>query len=194
MILTVILWIFVSSPGYFNLAVIAILGSLLLFLTGSITWKDIEQKVPWGLILLYGGAITLGVGMQKTGAGAWIAHHLFVVAGENPYLVILGLIILTVLLTNIMSNVGAVAIILPIGIAISTEIPGISTLLASMLIALSGGLAFMFVISTPGNAITYSSGYFSSRNLLRAGIVSNIACITIIYLISVIYWKGVLGL
>jgi sodium-dependent dicarboxylate transporter 2/3/5 len=194
MILTVFLWIFVSSPGYFSLAVIAILGSILLFFTGSITWKDVEQRVPWGLVLLYGGAITLGVGMQKTGAGAWIAHQLFAVAGDNPYLVILGLIILTVLLTNIMSNVGAVAILLPIGVAISTEIPGISPLLASMLIALSGGLAFMFVIATPGNAIAYSSGYFSSRHLLRAGVVANIACIGVIFLVAVIYWKGVLGL
>jgi sodium-dependent dicarboxylate transporter 2/3/5 len=194
MTLTVILWIFVSSPGFFSLAVIAILGSILLFFTGSITWKDVEQRVPWGLILLYGGAITLGVGMQKTGAGAWLAHRFFVVAGDNPYFVIFGLIILTVLLTNIMSNVGAVAILLPIGIAISTEIPGISPLLASMLIALSGGLAFVFVIATPGNAIAYSSGYFSSRNLLRAGVVANIACIGVIFIMAVIYWKGVLGL
>ena len=194
MILTVILWIFVSSPGYFSLAVIAILGSILLFITGSITWKDVEQRVPWGLILLYGGAITLGVGMQKTGAGSWMAHRLFVVAGDNPYLVIFGLIILTVLLTNIMSNVGAVAILLPIGLAISTEIPGISPLLASMLVALSGGLAFMFVIATPGNAIAYSSGYFSSRNLLKTGVVANIACVGVIFLVAVVYWKGVLGL
>jgi sodium-dependent dicarboxylate transporter 2/3/5 len=63
-----------------------------------------------------------------------------------------------------------------------------------MLIALSGGLAFMFVIATPGNAITYSSGYFSSRNLLRAGVVANIACIGVIFLVAIIYWKGVLGL
>jgi len=194
MIFTVILWIFVSSPTYFSLAVIAILGSILLFFTGCITWKDVEQRVPWGIILLYGGAITLGIGMQKTGAGAWIAHLLFNVAGNNPYLVIFGLIILTILLTNIMSNVGAVAILLPIGVAIATEIPGVSPLLASMLIALSGGLAFMFVIATPGNAITYSAGYFSSRDLLRAGVVANIACIGVIFLVAIIYWKGVLGL
>ena len=194
MTLTVVLWIFVSSPGYFSLAVIAILGSILLFFTGCITWKDVEQRVPWGLILLYGGAITLGVGMQKTEAGAWIARQLFAAAGENPYLVILGLIIFTILLTEIMSNVAAVAILLPIGVAISTEIPYINPLFASMLIALSGGLAFMFVIATPGNAITYSSGYFSSRNLLRSGVVANIACIGIIFLVAVIYCKGVLGL
>jgi len=192
--LTVILWIFFSSPQHFGLAVIAILGSILLFFTGCITWKDVEKRVPWGIILLYGGAITLGIGMQKTGAGAWTAHHIFDVASNNPYLVIFGLIVFTILLTEIMSNVGAVAILLPIGLAIATEIPGVSPLLASLLIALSGGLAFMLVIATPGNAIAYSSGYFSSKDLLKAGVVANIICIGVIFIVAIIYWKGVLGL
>ena len=133
---------------------------------------------------------------RDTGAGYWIAHRLFDVMGNNPYLVIFGIIILTVLLTNVMSNVGAVAILLPIGIAIATDIPGlgVSPLLASMLIALSGGLAFMFIIATPGNAIAYSSGYFSSRDLLKAGVIANIVCICIIFMVAIIYWKGVLGI
>jgi len=195
LILTIILWIFVSSQ-YLGLAVIALIGSVLLFITGSISWKDVEERVPWGIILLYGGAITLGIGMQQTGAGSWIAHQLFYVMGNNPYLVIFGIIILTILLTNIMSNVGAVAILIPIGIGIATEIPGLNLnpVLISMLIALSGGLAFMFVIATPANAITYSSGYFSSRDLFRSGFVANVACIGVIFLVAIFYWKGVLGL
>jgi sodium-dependent dicarboxylate transporter 2/3/5 len=92
-----------------------------------------------------------------------------------------------------MSNIGAVAILLPIGIAIAPEI-GISTLLVSMLIALSGGLAFMFVIATPGNAITYSSGYYSTKDLLKAGSVANILCILIIFIVAIIYWRGILAI
>ena len=193
LIITILLWIFFSSYHYFGLAVIAILGSILLFLTRSITWGDIEKRVPWGIILLYGGAITLGIGVQKTGAGSWIADTLFNIAGANPYLVILIMIIFTILLTNIMSNIGAVAILLPIGLAIALEI-GISPLLASMIIALSGGLAFMLVIATPGNAITYSSGYFSTRDLFKAGIIANIICIVIIFAIAIFYWMGFLGI
>ncbi len=192
--LTVFLWIFFSSPEYLGLAVIALIGSIILFFTGSISWKDVEKRVPWGIILLYGGAITLGVSMQKSGAGTWIARQLFELVGHNPYLVILGLIIFTILLTNVMSNVGAVAILLPIGLSLATELPELSPLLASMLIALSGGLAFMFVIATPGNAIAYSSGYFSIRDLLKAGVIANIICIGVIFVIAIIYWKGVLGL
>lgn len=194
LIFTIFLWIFFSSPVYLGLAVIAIAGSILLFFTGCITWKDVEERVPWGIILLYGGAITLGVGMQKTGAGAWIAQEIFEIIGNNPYLVILGLIVFTILLTNIMSNVGAVAILLPIGFSIASGLPEVSQLLASLLIALSGGLAFMFVIATPGNAITYSSGYFSSRDLFKAGVIANIICIGVIFITAIIYWKGVLGI
>lgn len=191
---TIFLWVFFSHYTYFGLAGIALLGSILLFLTGSITWKDVEKKVPWGIIVLYGGAITLGLGMQQTSAGAWIAHKLFNVMSGNVYLVIFTLIFLTLLLTNIMSNTGAVAVLLPIGFAIANEITGISPLLASMIIALSGGLAFIFIIATPGNAITYSSGYYSTKDLFKAGGIANIICIGILFFISIVYWKGILGL
>jgi sodium-dependent dicarboxylate transporter 2/3/5 len=191
---TVLLWMLFSSSQYYGLAVSALIGSSLLFLSGLLTWKDVEKRVPWGVILLYGGAITLGFGMQKTGAGAWIAHSLFNVIGNHIYLIILALILLAVLFTVFMSNVAAVAILLPIGLGVATEIPGISPLIAAMIIALGAGLAFMLVISTPGNAITYSSGYFSTRDILRAGILSNIICICIIFVIAIVYWRGVLGL
>jgi sodium-dependent dicarboxylate transporter 2/3/5 len=193
LIITILLWVFFSSHQYFGLAVIAVLGSVLLFLTGVVNWKDIEKRVPWGIILLYGGAITLGIGIHDTGAGKWIADQIFNMAGVNLYLVILMMIVLTVLLTNVMSNIGAVAILLPIGIAVA-PVAGMSPLLSSMIIALSGGLAFMFVIATPGNAITYSSGYFSIRDLFKAGIFANIICIIVIYLVALLYWIGVLGL
>jgi len=199
LVLTIILWMAFSSTTYYGLAVIAVLGGVLLFLTKSITWKDVENRVPWGIILLYGGAITLGVGMQSeklggTGAGEWIAHVFLNIAGENPLLVILILIIFTAILTNIMSNIAAVAILLPLGLSIATTFTNISPVLASMIIALTGGLAFMFVISTPGNAIAYSSGYFSTRDLLKAGILANVLCIAIIFIIAIVYWMGVLQL
>ena len=193
LILTIILWIVFSSTTYYGLAVISIFGSILLFITKSITWKDVENRVPWGIILLYGGAITLGVGMQETGAGSWIANQIFSTAGINPYAIILILILITLLLTNIMSNIGAVAILIPLGLSIPSA-TGISPLLASLIIALTGGLAFMFVISTPGNAITYSSGYFTTKDLFKAGLLANIICIFVVFIVASVYWIGVLHL
>jgi len=193
LIFTIFLWIFSSSSIYFGLAVGAILGSVLLFLTRSVTWKDIESRVPWGIVLLYGGAITLGVGMERTGAGAWIADQIFTTFHISPYLAILLLIIFTILLTEVMSNIGAVAILLPIGFSFASKI-GINPLFTSMIIALSGGLAFMLVIATPGNAITYSSGYYSTKDLFKAGVIANIICIAIVFFVAVFYWKEVLGI
>jgi len=194
---TILLWIFFSDVNnipYLGLAGIAVLGSILLFLFGTITWNDIEKKVPWGIILLYGGAITLGLGMQQTGAGKWIAEQIFTVSLGNTYLVIFGLIFFAMLLTNIMSNTGAVAVLLPIGIAISGEIPLISPLLSSMIIALSGGLAFVFIIATPGNAVTYSAGFYSTRDLFKVGMLANIMCLFILFTIAIIYWMKILGI
>ena len=194
LIFTIFLWIFFSHYTYFGLAGIALLGSILLFITGTINWKDVEKKVPWGIILLYGGAITLGIGMQQTGAGSWIAQNMFTILSGNPYSIILGLILFTVILTNVMSNTGAVAVLLPIGFAIATEIPVISPLLSSMIIALSGGLAFVFIIATPGNAITYSAGYFTTKDLFKAGSIANIICVFVIFAIAIFYWMGILGI
>jgi sodium-dependent dicarboxylate transporter 2/3/5 len=195
--LTILLWIFFSDTTTFpflGLAGIALLGSIMLFLFGTISWDDIEKKVPWGIILLYGGAITLGIGMQQTGAGEWIAQNLFAMFAGNIYLIIFGLILFAMLLTNIMSNTGAVAVLLPIGVAISNVVPEISPLLSSMLIALSGGLAFVFIIATPGNAITYSAGFYSTRDIFKVGIIANIICLIILYSIAIIYWTRILGL
>ncbi len=193
LILTICLWILFSSHQYFGLAAIAILSGVLLFFTGCISWNDVEKRVPWGIILLYGGAITLGISIQNTGAGAWLANLIFNVVGDNIYVVILMIILLTILLTNVMSNVGAVAILLPIGIAVANNI-GFNPLLSSMIIALCGGLAFMLVIGTPGNAITYSSGYFSARDLFKGGVIANFLCIVIIFCIAIFYWIGILHL
>lgn len=193
LILTICLWIFFSSYQYFGLAAIAILSGVLLFFTGCISWNDVEQRVPWGIILLYGGAITLGIGVHRTGAGAWLADIIFNTISDNIFVVVLMMILFTILLTNVMSNVGAVAILLPIGIAVADKI-GFSPLLSSMIIALCGGLAFMLVIGTPGNAITYSSGYFSTRDLFKVGVIANLICIGIVFFIAIFYWIGILHL
>jgi len=188
---TIGLWMFASQE--LGLAVIALLGGALLFFTGTISWEDVEKRVPWGVVLLYGGAITLGMSLKETGAAQWIVD-LIIGTGSEPYIILLALIVLTIAITNFISNTAAVAMLLPIGLAIASEIPDISPLLSSMTIALSGGLAFMLVIATPGNAITYSAGYFSTRDLLKGGTIANLVCIGVVFAVAILYWKGFLGL
>ena len=82
----------------------------------------------------------------------------------------------------------AVAMMLPIGAGFALEL-GLDPLLTSMLIGLAGGLAFMLVIATPGNAITYSAGYFNTKDLFKAGLLANLVCILVLFLIAITYWR-----
>jgi sodium-dependent dicarboxylate transporter 2/3/5 len=87
-----------------------------------------------------------------------------------------------------MSNTAAVIVLLPIGVGIGSVI-GLHPLGTSLVIALSGGLAFMLIIATPGNAITYSAGYFTTRDLFKAGLVTGTICIFIVFIIAITYWQ-----
>ena len=185
-VLTILGWVFL----HFQLGppVVAILGGLLLFFLRLIKWDDVEKRVPWGIILLYGGAITLGVNLYNTGAADWIALKALGLTGNNPFLVLIMLVIITIFLTNFMSDTAAVAMLLPIGLGMA-EASGLDVIVTSMIIALSGGLAFMLVIATPGNAITYSTGYYSTRDLMKSGSIVTVLCAIILLVIALTYWK-----
>jgi len=189
--IVVFMWIFMSQQ--IGVAVIALIGVVLMFSFRVVNWADVEKGVQWGIILLYGGAITMGIGLQQTGAAEWLAKNILLLVGENPYAALASLIIVGFMLTNLMSNTAAVAFLLPIGIGISGAV-GLSPVVTSFAIALAGGGAFMLIIATPGAAIAYSSGYFSPKHLLKAGFFTSIICMFFLFLIAVFYWQGILGL
>ena len=183
---TIFLWIFFSSS--FNVEVVALIGAVLLFVFKIVDWKDIESEMQWGILLLYGGAITLGVNLEKTGAALWLSNKILEFTGYNDYLLILVLILLSIFITQIMSNTAAVAMLLPIGYSFTLN-TNLTVELTSFLIGLSGGLAFMFVIATPGYTIAYTAGYFSTKELFKAGFVANVVSIVVIFLVALTYWK-----
>ncbi len=186
-LLTIGMWMGLSS--HLGVAVVAMIGATLLFLLRLVSWEDIESRVNWGIILLYGGAITLGIGLERTGAAEWLARGLLFLAGDSPYLALLIVIIFAFLLTEMMSNTAAVALMLPIGLGLARSIPGLSPIATSFVIALSGGGAFLLVTATPSAAIAYSSGYFSPRDLLRTGLWTVVLCVGVIFLVATTYWR-----
>jgi len=190
-VLTILAWIFLSDA--IGVAVIALMAALSLFFLRLVEWEDVEKRVQWGIILLYGGALTLGSAMETTNAAGWLATKIIPIFGENEVVLLAVLILTTFILTNIMSNTAAVAVMLPISFGIATQ-AGISPVLSSMAVAIAGGGAFMFVIATPGAAIAYSSGYITQKQLAKAGFLASIICMFIILLTAVFYWKLVLGL
>jgi sodium-dependent dicarboxylate transporter 2/3/5 len=87
-----------------------------------------------------------------------------------------------------MSNTAAVSILLPIGFAVFEEAP-LPPEMGAMLVGLSGGLAFMLLISTPGNLISFSSGYFTQKDLMKVGLLANLATVVVVILVTYTYWK-----
>ncbi len=181
---------FIILPSLFgvDLTLIALIGGVAIFLVGGMRWEDVESRIPWGIILLYGGAITLGVHLIESGGASFLADRIVDITGGSPFLSILLVVILTKLLTEFMSNTAAVSVLLPIGSAVFLA-AGLPVEMGAMLVGLSGGLAFMFLISTPGNLISFTSGYFSQKDLLKAGLLVNLVTIAAVFLTAYTYWK-----
>ncbi len=187
---TVLLWILFSDEIGF--AVIALLAVSSLFMFRLIDWEDVEKRVQWGIILVYGGAITMGKNLDATGAARWVADGILSIY-PNKYAILLFIILLTFLLTNLMSNTAAVATMLPISLSAALK-AGISPVIAAIATATAGGVAFMFVVATPAMAIAYSSGYLKQHHMFKAGVISGVVSIAIIFFMAVFYWEGVLHL
>lgn len=191
-VLALIIAMFIFLPQLIDveLSIIALLGAVMIFIAGGMRWKDVEERIPWGIILLYGGAISMGIHLADSGAALWLADKVIILTSGSALLSILLMIILTKILTEFMSNTAAVSILLPIGFAVFIA-SGLPPEMGSMLVGLSGGLAFMFLFSTPGNLISYSSGYFRPRDMLKAGIIANVVTVAIILVVVYTYWKWI---
>jgi sodium-dependent dicarboxylate transporter 2/3/5 len=188
LVIAVIMWIFLPHSTSIDLAVVALIGGVLIFLAGNMNWKEIENHIPWGIILLYGGAISLGIQLAESGAAEWLADFILRLTQHSTLAVIISLVCLTKLVTELMSNTAAVSLLLPIAYGIAKSM-GLPPLMTCMLVGLSGGLAFSLLISTPGNIIAYSTGYFNQRQLFKTGIFANVITVVIILLVSYTVWK-----
>ena len=190
--LIIIVLCFIILPYFINveISLIALIGGVVLFVVGGMDWKGVEAKIPWGIILLYGGAISMGIHLANSGAATWLADKVLEHTYGSEFLSILLILLLSKVLTEIMSNTAAVSIMLPIGYAVFSE-TGLPAEMGAMLVGLSGGLAFMFLFSTPGNLISYSSGYFRQKDLLKAGFMANVVTIGIVLLVAYTYWKWI---
>ncbi len=183
--ITIFFWIFLGKT--IGIAGIAIISVVALFILKLVRWKDIEEYVNWGVILMYGGAITLGASMEKSGAAAWMANAVIGDWANNPLLVIAILSLLTILLTEGMSNAAVIAVLLPVGIGMAGKFH-IDTKTIAYAIAVPAGLAFCFPMSTPANAIAVSSGYITTRDMAKAGIVMMVIAWLVFNLTARFYW------
>ena len=163
-------------PVRLGIGVIAVAGAVAYLLTGVVNWRDYQERVDWGVVWLYAGAIIFGRTLDSTGAAYWLARS--VIDGLAPLGMDAGLPLmaisngLTAVLTNLMADGPAAAAVGPIALNMAGLVHPGSTFLPFMALgtAIASSFAYCLIIGTPPNAIVYASGYLEPKDYLRVGI------------------------
>ena len=178
-------WVFLSP--YLGLGIVALIGVFLYLSFGLIEWQDINRNTNWGVILLFGAAISLGIQMKETGAAEWVAAQL--INGMSLLINDLGLmqwfisVFLTGILTNVLSSAATVAVLGPVVLDMGGNpvLMGISTAIAS-------SFAYLTIVASPTCMIIHSSGLVKSSDYFKAGWKLFIISIMILFIVSNLYW------
>ncbi len=181
-------------PVRLGIGVIAVAGAVAYILTGVVNWRDYQEKVDWGVVWLYAGAIIFGRVLDQTGAAYWLARSVIdflsnfgMEAGLPLMAVSNGL---TAILTNLMADGPAAASVGPITLNMAGMVhPGSSYLpFMAMGTAIASSFAYCLIIGTPPNAIVYASGYLEPKDYLRAGIPLFFFANVVLLLLTGVYW------
>lgn len=172
-------------PGISD-GIIAIMATVVLFALPTrradekriMQWED-SKKIPWGILLLFGGGLALAAGFVETGLSGWIGEQLRVLDGANVILIILLATALVLFLTEITSNAATATMILPVMAAFAIAL-GIHPLALMVPCAMAANCAFMLPVGTPPNAILFGTGKVTIMEMVKAGFWLNIAALFLI--------------
>lgn len=160
--------------SWFNDTAIAIIFASILFLplghTALLNWEDTE-KLPWGILLMFGGGLTMAAGVKKAGWMEWLGH-IFSEWTMNEWGLIFLIIGISILLTALMSNLAMVAIFIPIVAEVASQIQ-LPIIQIAIPVALASSCDFMFPMSTPPNAIAFATGHVKAKQMFKVGLLFN---------------------
>jgi sodium-dependent dicarboxylate transporter 2/3/5 len=189
-------------PVRLGIGVICMMGAVAYLLGGVVNWRDYQEKVDWGVVWLYAGAIIFGRTLDVSGAAYWLARsivELLAPMGMDsgiPLLATAGG--LTAVITNLMADGPAAAAVGPVTLSMAALAhPGTSYVpFMGMVTAISSSFAYCLIIGTPPNAIVYASGYLEAKDFLRVGIIVWVAAIIVTLVLAGVYWnlRGFAGL
>jgi sodium-dependent dicarboxylate transporter 2/3/5 len=169
-----------TDPG------IAIVAALLLFVSPvdirqrvfAMDWET-AARLPWGLLLLFGGGLSLAGAISRNGVSEFIGSQVAAI-GTAPVLVMIVVVVtMMIFLTELTSNIATTAALVPILAAIAPPL-GFHPLLLAVPAAIAASCAFMLPVATPPNAIVFGSGYVDIAQMMRAGIGLNLIGIVLI--------------
>ena len=143
-------------------------------------WED-AVKLPWGVLLLFGGGLAIAQGFQSSGLANWIADNLTKLNGFSLIIILMVVIAAVNFLTEITSNLATIAMLLPI-LAPTAIILDVHPFILMVAATLSASCAFMLPVATPPNAVVFGSNYLKISDMVRVGILMNLISIIIIFI------------
>ncbi|EFS9253421.1 DASS family sodium-coupled anion symporter [Campylobacter upsaliensis] len=169
-------------------SVIAILAAVLVCAFRVVSWKKVQENTDWGVLMLFGGGITLSLVLKDSGASKIMADGIInLIAGGHLFLIGLLVSLFIVFLTEFTSNTASAALLVPLFISIAESL-GAPPLGLALIIGIGASCAFMLPVATPPNAIVFGTGYIKQSQMVRVGIYLNVLCSIIIALMAYFFW------
>lgn len=185
---------------FINDGTVSIFMAVLLFLVpaknrggGRILNGKTVSKLPWNIVLLFGGGFALAAGFKESGLSAWLGEHLEGLGSLPPLLIIACICLFITFLTELTSNTATAQILLPILAALAVSIK-INPLLLMIPGTLSCSFAFMLPVATPPNAIVFGTERLRIADMARVGVILNLLGVIFITLAVFLIGKGVFGI
>ena len=179
--------------------IIAIFYAILLFIFNSkdgnkkiISWKD-SAKLPWGIVLLFGGGLSLAAAMQGSGLTLWIGEKLYGLNTFSLIMIVLSIVFVVNFLTEITSNLATVSMILPILATLSITL-GLHPFIIMISATIAASCAFMLPVATPPNAVVFGSGYLRIKDMIKTGLFMNLISILLVSLYVYYILPQILGI
>lgn len=183
---TALAWIFTAKLKSWGLPVsdswIALTAAVLVVILGLASWHEVAENTEWGVLLLFGGGLTLSAILQGSGAALALGNEVASVFGNAPHIVIIAVVAaFIVFLTEFTSNTASAALLVPVFATIAAQI-GIPKEVLVIVIGIGASCAFMMPVATPPNALVFGTGLIRQREMIKTGFILSLGCIVILTL------------
>ena len=188
-----------GEPSFLNDGTVAMLIGIILFIIPAPSKKgqrimDIKSipKLPWNIVLLFGGGFALALGFQSSGLALWFGEQLSWTRTVPPFLILLSVVALMSFLTELTTNVASTQMLLPVFASLAVA-SGNSPIFLMIPVTIASSLAFMLPTATPPNAIVFGTNRLRISTMVRTGFLLNMIGILIVSLITILMGDSLFG-
>jgi sodium-dependent dicarboxylate transporter 2/3/5 len=178
---------FVPALKTIDRSALILISTLMFFILGVLTVQDLEE-IPWNIILLFSGAMSIGFCLWKTGAAQWMAvEWLGLLKDAHWWVFVMGIAAFVLAMTNFIMNVAAIAITLPVSLVIAKYL-GVSPEVIMYASLVTAGMPFVLLIGAAPNAIAYDSKQFTTGEFFKHGMAMSVILLVVLGVAMVTLW------